>query len=174
MKLRYKNIVYFILLFLFLFLSLFLRAIDRNLEVFPSVTLPSFANQVRLDKEVSLQEKELYGIDDVGNKKRLDHTKFFKNIPIQFSHTIMANNFGLDRSQPSQLVTARFKIKYTVGSKVTEKEIAETKEWLRQRLRDQNCRDSILILDRRKITIHDNGHIDYAKFSVNDTIYRLR
>jgi len=173
MKLRCKNIVYFVLLSSFLLVCLFLRSIDRRFEVFPSVTLPSFASKIRTDGDLDLSKKELYGIDVNGNRKKLNHSKFFRNIPIQFARSIMVNRFGLVSDYPKQFSTSRFNLKYSISLKVTSDEIYKTKEWLRDRLREQGCNDTVLIIDKRTIRIFSNRTFEIAKSLENDTIYKF-
>jgi len=120
-----------------------------------------------------LSKKELYGIDVNGNRKKLNHSKFFRNIPIQFARSIMVNRFGLVSDYPKQFSTSRFNLKYSISLKVTSDEIYKTKEWLRDRLREQGCNDTVLIIDKRTIRIFSNRTFEIAKSLENDTIYKF-
>lgn len=173
MKFRFKNILGFLLLCLFLFTPILFRAIDRNFEIFPSITLPSNANLVQLDRKANIAEHQLYGLNQQGNRIKLNHNQFFMDIPIHFSHWIIRNNFGLDKNKSFHKVTPRLGINYIKSQKVTETEVKETKKWIREQLRTQGLRDSILIVSKHQIFINHDAlnHID--KTIANDTIFEL-
>lgn len=173
MKFRFKNILGFVLLSLFFLVPLLFRAIDRNFEVFPSITLPSNANKVFLNRKNSILEQQLYGLDPSGNRKKIDHKLFFRDIPIHFSHWIIRNNFGLDKNKVFHKTTMRLDITYNQGQKVTTDEVNETKEWIRHQLRVQGLKDSILIIRKNEIFTKHGDTNPVANISTNDTIFAL-
>lgn len=173
MKFRFKNILGFVLLTLFFLVPLLFRAIDRNFEIFPSITLPSNANKVFLNRNTSVIEQQLYGIDLQENRKKLNHKKFFQDIPIHFSHWIIRNNFGLDKNQTFRKTTPRLGIHYSKHQKVTTGEINKTREWIRRQLRAQGLNDSILIIRKDEIFIKHGRPNPVDKISTNDTIFVL-
>lgn len=173
MKTRFKNIIGFLWLILFFLVPVLFRAIDRNFEVFPSVTLPSNANQVFAHRKTGVIEQHLYGIDAHGNRQKLDHQAFFEKIPIPYSHWIIRNDFGLDRNKPVLKTTARLGLAYTKKPKVTSDEVVETKEWIRQQLRAQGLADSVLIIRKNHIFLSHGRPNPIDHIRTNDTIIAL-
>ncbi|WP_461443017.1 hypothetical protein [Maribacter sp.] len=173
MKFRFKNIFGFVLLSFFFLVPLLFRAIDRNFEIFPSITLPSNANKVFLNRNTSIVEQELYGLGPKGNQKKVDHKTFFQNIPIHFSHWIIRNNFGLDKNKVFNTTTPRLSISYSQSQKVTADEVNKTKEWMRHQLRSQGLNDSILIIRKNQIFTKHGRPDPVEKISTNDTIFAL-
>lgn len=149
------------------------RAIDRNFEVFPSITLPSNANLVWSNADVIIEEQQLYGIDPDGNRKKLDHNQFFMDIPIHFSHWIISNNFGLDKNKPIHKITPRLSINYTKSKKVSDVEVRETKKWIQKQLKEQGLRDSILIVGKHQIIMKPDDQNPIVNTKMNDTIFEF-
>lgn len=172
MKIRFKNIVGALLLTLFFLLPLIFRAIDRNFEVFPSITLPSNANQIYLNKTTSIVEHRLYGLDREGNRKKLDHRLFFGNIPIQYSHWIIRNNFGLDKNRVFHRTTPHLGIDYSKSQKVTTREVEATQAWIGEQLRQQQLQDSILIVGKHEMLIRHGKAIPIDEISTYDTVFK--
>lgn len=173
MKLRFKNILGFLLLCLFLFSPMLFRAIDRNFEIFPSITLPSNASLVRLNRQVSIVDQHLYGLDQQGNRIMVNQDQYFMDIPDHFSYYIIHNNFGLDKNKSFHEITSRYGIKYTKSQKVTDAEVKDTKKWMRKQLKAQGLRDSILIVSKHQNIIKHDAPNPIIKTIVNDTIFEL-
>lgn len=170
---RYKSILYFILLNLFLWPPFIIRSVDPRLEIFPSIVLPSYASLVKMNKEETIYLKRPYAYVKNGSLKEVDKAKFFEGIHGNYSAYIIANHFGLDTTQIKKQYTGRFKIPYTVKSKVTEQERAETKIWIRNRLANMGYNDSILVIATKKIDVSKNRTFLIHKTIENDTVIRL-
>ncbi|MFD2727055.1 hypothetical protein [Hyunsoonleella rubra] len=150
-----------------------LKTIDFKLEIFPSVTLPSYSDQVNTDRDLRLVEFELFGIDKFGKEQKLDRQKFFRSIPAKYVPWIIKNNFGLKQNGYTEHTTIRFNITYRKTINNTEKDIAKTKTWLKEGLIGQKCQDSFLIVKRNKLTISEKTRRLKDKAFINDTIFRL-
>lgn len=173
MKFRFKYILGFLLLCLFLFSPLLFRAVDRNLEIFPSITLPSNANLISVNGQASVEEQLLFGLNQEGHRKRLNHIQFFEDIPIHFSHWIIRNNFGLDKNHSFNKTTSRLGISYIKSQKVSDAEVRETKKWIQNQLISQGLRDSILIVSKHQHIIKRDAPNPIIKTIVDDTIFEL-
>ncbi|PWH83191.1 hypothetical protein DIS18_01160 [Algibacter marinivivus] len=169
----HKKLTVYILVFTLLIVPFLLKTIDSRLEIFPSVILPSNSNPIDISKDISLTKLDLYGIDNLGNQKKLDYNKFFKNIPISYSHWIIRNNFGLNNKQNLSFKTTKLGITFKTKSKVTNQEVIKTKKWLQKRLLIQECSDSLLIIKNTKLIISKDTRKLKEKLFVNDTIFEL-
>ncbi len=173
MKLRYKNIALVTFLALVLLVPYFLRILDNRLELYPSIVLPMGAWQTTLGEEVRVPVNEVYGITPQGELKNLEKSAFLKVIRVGYFTLLHEANFGLVKVGKRDFRTIRMGIPISVKSKVSQDDIRETRIWIRERLREQGCLDSVLILKRKFIVIKDNGRFYEDNILVNDTIFRL-
>lgn len=173
MTFRYKNIAYFIFLIVFLVVPFLAKSIDHHFEIFPAVTLPAGSSQCDMENEVIIPVNEIYGIAANGSEKKLNKLMFLKTIRVEFFDRLYARRFGLVPPKTKHLKTTRLNISFTIKSKVTLDDIEVTKRWLRERLIDQNCNDSILILKQKQIIIRKDGSYYEKKQSDNETILDL-
>ena len=155
MKLKYLNA--FLILMIFLLVPFLLRIITPSLEVYPSIVLPSGAGKVKLtDGDLTYHTTEIYGKKMTGELVRLDVREFLKPIPVQYLHAIVEGEFGLEPDYRKRINSLLFESRIVGGTKVTEEERAQTRAWLRVRLKQAGCRDSVLIVQRRRIA-YDTG-----------------
>ena len=130
-----------------------------RLEPYPAILLPAGAGKI-LKKGNSFQfaRTGIYGIDLVsGEWQRLDPASFLDPIPAHFLNAIIVNEFGLN---PDLEFTVRFRgnllpsFSYDNRSRLSEKNINDTKSWLRTRLSNHGSRDEMLLV--RKVLISVN------------------
>lgn len=170
---RLKNIGYFFLLLAFFLPPFAFRAIDLRWEIFPSIILPSYASLSNTDKEEVRVVSQLLAYNDNQELEAIPKTDFFHKIPRQYHNYIIGNNFGLQMSPNVNLKTRRFNFKFTQESKVSKKEIADTKVWIRDRLSEMGLKDSILIIRKQKVIINPDRSLQTKKEIINDAYFRL-
>ena len=152
-----------------------LKILDPRLEMYPSIVLPSGSKKCVLLDTVRITVSEVYGLTPRGTLKNLDKSSFLQNIRVQYLDHLYHHNFGLTRFQTQNSRTNRLGIPFSITSKVSEEDIAETKIWLRSRLTEQGCSDSVLILKKKHMMVLKDGryHEDKTVPSENDTILDL-
>lgn len=173
MRLKFKNIVYFLLLFLFLGIPFAIKNIDSRLEMFPGVILPSGGAKYPLKDKFLMPIHEVYGLTSTGVEKKLDKTLFMYPIPKKNSEAIILANFGLNEYKTRNFTTSRLGLKFELDSKISKNDIAETKMWIRSKLRDQGCLDSLLIVKKEQYIIARDGSYNKDITILNDTIFNL-
>lgn len=173
MKFRYRNITLLLFFFLILGVPYALRLADRRLEIYHSVILPFGTNKVQLKDSTLFPVKEIYGLTPEGALKKLDKSTFLQNIRVGYFDLLYDAHFGLQELPNRDFTTTRFNIPVKVVSKVSAEDIAATKTWIRERLKEQGCTDSLLLLKRRHIYVLKDGRYVADKILVNDTILEL-
>ncbi|MGI9551689.1 MAG: hypothetical protein ACR2MT_10845 [Aurantibacter sp.] len=173
MKLKFKNIALFIFLIVILGVPTVLRIIDYRLEAYPSIILPFGAGQVELGDEVKITVNEVYGYSPEGHLKNLDKSQFLQCIRVRYFKFLYEDRFGLKEIENQNFETVRFGIAINRESKVSEEDRMLTKEWLRERLREQGCNDSLLILKKTFVVVKSNGNFHQDTTVVNDAIFEL-
>lgn len=173
MNIRYRNIALLIFFFFILGVPYALRLADRRLEIYHSVVLPFGTNKIYLHDSIRIPVKEVYGIRPDGLQKRLDKATFLQHIKVGYFDLLYDAGFGLKKVGNRNFTTNRFKIPVKVASKVSEADIEETKTWIRKRLREQGCLDSLLFLKQRQVVILKDGTFYEDKEIVHDTVFEL-
>ncbi|WP_394749081.1 hypothetical protein [Spongiimicrobium salis] len=173
MRLRYRNTLHFFLLLIFLGGPFVLRIVDYRFEIYPSVVLPAGAKKLDLNKEIRISVNEIYGETGEGSLKNLDNAHFLRPIRVEYLSYFYEANFGLDTPKTYEFTTNRFAIPITLKSKKSLEDIKATKIWLRQRLREQGCKDSVLILKKRIMIVCKDGTFYEDNNILNDTILGL-
>lgn len=173
MKFRYRNITLLVLFFFILGVPYALRLADWKLEIYPSAVLPFGTNKPYLKDSLRIPIKEVYGLAPDGTLKALDKATLLKHIRVVYFDLLYDARFGLAKVENRDFITNRLKIPVHVSSKVSEKDIEETKAWFRERLKEQGCSDSLLFLKQRQvIVLQDGGYIE-GKEVVHDTVFEL-
>lgn len=170
---KFPHIRLLILLTVILVVPYALRLIDYRLEPFPSIVLPFGSNKTTLGEEVRLPINEIYGYTRDGQLKNLDKTQFLQNIRVGYFDYFYENRFGLRNFSGHTFRTTRLGIPIKIKSKISEADKQATKIWIRQRLVEQGCKDSVLIFKRDLIVIPKNGAYYHETTIANDTIIDL-
>lgn len=170
---KFKNINLFIFLLIFLGVPYALRIIDYRTEIYPSVVLPFGAGTVNPGDEISLKIYEIYGYTKDGSLKILDKSRFLQHIRVGYFDFLYEDRFGLKASGGHHFNTTRLGIPVSMENKVSAEDKEETKIWLRERLQEQGCKDSVLILKKTQVVIPKGGDYYVDKTIEHDTIIRL-
>lgn len=173
MKFRYRNIAFLILFFFILGVPYALRLADRKLEIYHSVILPFGTNKAYLKDSLRIPIKEVYGLTPDGTLKALDKATLLKHIRVAYFDLLYDARFGLKKVENRNFITNRFNIPVYVKSKVSEKDIEETKAWFRERLKEQGCSDSLLFLKQREVIVLKDGRHIESNNIVHDTLFEL-
>ena len=170
---KFRHIRLLIFLIGILILPYALRMIDYRLEPFPSIVLPFGSNKTILGDEVRLLSNEIYGYTMDGQLKNLNKSKFLQNIRVGYFDYLYEDRFGMRDFSGHSFRTTRLGIPVKLKSKISEADKQATKIWIRQRLLEQGCNDSILILKKDLIVIPKDGSYYKETTVANDTIIEL-
>ena len=147
----YKNITAFLIISVFLLVPfIMIKTLGGDYEVFPAAIFPGGADRKHIGDTISLKSMELYGFDENDNRVKVDLLYLLKRT-IHIHHVAIFTNedhFGAlqyeghepERNNP----WAAF---------ATPEDIEQTKEWLREGLREQNCKDSVMIVRFCQLTL---------------------
>lgn len=131
-----------------------LKTIDLRLELFPSAIFPSSATQFNIKDDTEFNITELYGLrQNTDELVKLNNRYFFKDIQVHYFPLLAKQKFGLEYYEKMKTKTNKLNIDYLVHSKVSKEEIKQTKKWLRSALLQQGCKDSIILVVRKKLVI---------------------
>jgi len=170
---KYKNITLFIFLLIVLGVPYALRLTDYRMELYPAVVLPFVATKVKPGEEFKLKVYEIYAYSEEGTLKNLDKSRFLQNIRVGYFDFLYEDRFGLKTSAGRNFRTNRLGFKISMKSKISSADKEATKIWIRERLREQGCRDSVLLLKRKQVVIPNDGHYYEDKTIEHDTIITL-
>lgn len=170
---KYRHIRLLIFLIVILVVPYALRLIDYRLEPFPSIVLPFGSNKITLGEEVRLLSNEIYGYTVDGHLKNLDKSKFLQNIRVGYFDYFYEDRFGLRDFSGHSFRTTRLGMPVKLKSKITAADKQATKRWIRQRLLEQGCTDSVLIMKKDLIVIPKDGSYYVETTIANDTIIDL-
>lgn len=173
MLFKFKSINFFLFLALFLGVPYAAKLIDNRLELFPAIIFPSSSQKRILADEVHIWVTELYGKTTNGAEKNLNKSTFLKVITPDYLELLLKEELGLNPSRSRSFNTIRFGIPIKLKAKISSNDILETKHWLRQRMREQGCLDSILIIKKKQVVILKDGSYHQDTQIVHDTIYDL-
>lgn len=134
------------------------KTIDPKLEPFPSPVFPSNPSLIRLKQDFEFTVTELYGYDStIKTLVKLNNRYFLKEIPVHYLPVLAKENFGLKYFDSLTIKINRLNLHYIKYSKITEKEIEDTKIWLQKGLREQKCKDSLIMVIKRKFVVNKNS-----------------
>ncbi|WP_149277119.1 hypothetical protein [Pareuzebyella sediminis] len=141
--------------------------------MFPSIVLPFGSNKAKVQDITHLSINAIYGYTKDGSLKELDKSEFLQNIRVGYFDNLYNKRFGLRASNPTTFKTNRLGITINLQSKISEQDKERTKEWIREKLSNQGCVDSMLILKKKEIVIPKNGQYYESNNLVHDTIISL-
>lgn len=170
---KFSHIRLLIFLIVILIVPYVLRLIDYRLEPFPSIVLPFGSNKTILGDEVRIASNEIYGYTVNGHLKKLEKSRFLQNIRVGYFDYFYEDRFGLRDFSGHRFKTTRLGMSIELKSKISEADKQATKRWIRQRLLEQGCTDSVLILKKILIVIPKNGSYYEETPITNDTIIDL-
>lgn len=173
---KYPNTIYTVLLLLTLVVPFAIAFVAPTLEPYPAVLLPSGAGKINTTgDQLDLSRTSLYGKAlGSGSWTRLSPPQFLHPIPAEFFPPLAQRCFGLQPVEPTPYRT-RVGIVVTISPrKVDEKEIARAKEWLRTRLKESGCEDSLLRISQEVVTIRRSDGAELGVRNEDDKIFGLR
>lgn len=140
---RYKNISIFVVVSLFLLIPFgVIKTMGADYEVFPAAIFPGGAGRKHIGQEIELASMDLYGKDrDTNQYVKLNKRSFLKKIYIHHMIYFITPDYlgAINYSNDKNI--------YNPYSKyATPEDIEQTKEWIRKGLREQNCKDSTLLV----------------------------
>lgn len=122
-----KYRLWFLFLILFFGIPLVSKMLFQGKEIYPSIVLPAGVATLKSDQEnIAFSRSEAYGLDESNTLIPLDHQALIAPAPVHYFRSIMQNDFGLNEQDPERL--------------------SEVQLWWREKLGQQNCGDSVLVL----------------------------
>ncbi|MEX2336426.1 MAG: hypothetical protein WD555_04055 [Fulvivirga sp.] len=168
---KYPFLILTVGLLLFLVAPFILKLKDPRLEMYPAVIFPSGAGKVQIDQDKhQISSMELYGYKN--EPVKIDKKKFLKNIPDQYLYTIREGNFGLEEYF-DEFKLYKPPIKFTIQNNVAPKTLAETKAWIKARLREQQLADSAFMIRQYRITYNTRTKMIVSKEKIDEKIFKL-
>lgn len=157
-----------ITLFLFLFLPFLFRSSIVKIELFPAIIMPSGSKKVNVESEyLRFDDLNLYGIDSLGNEKKLNHTDFLDPVPVWYLSSLVKRGFGVNPN-----IKPKPKM-FKSNAIHTEEDIEEGRQFLRMHLKEQDCSDSLLIVKREVAYFNLETRVIDSVTIENTTLYVL-
>lgn len=168
---KYKNITAALIIAFFLLVPFVLiKTMGSDYEIFPAAIFPGGADRKHIGDEIELRSMDLYGKNaDSDEFKKLNKRSFLKKIYIHhIIYLVTPNYLGAIPYDKNDLTVDNPYAPYA-----TEKDIEQTKEWIRKGLSVQNCKDSVLLvkftqikLDKETRELISNTVIDERHFEL--------
>ena len=137
----------FVVLFPCLFLQLPLREIT---EPYPAILLPAGAAVFHSTGDYTAYETELMAVDADGNSYPVAAPALLDAVPSNYHKHVIARGFGMNAGRDVRRV-----LRAQFGRPLTPQQIAQTREWVRSKLRSLSGIDAV--------------HIDVLTFAVTAT-----
>jgi hypothetical protein len=173
---KYPNILWTTLLSGLLLVPFAIAFLAPTLEPYPAVLLPSGAGSIKTTgDQMDLSRTSIYGkVLGSGSWTRLSPPQFLSPIPADFFPPLAQRYFGL---RPVEAAPYRTRVGVVVTIKprqVDEKEIASAKQWLRARLKESGCEDSVLRITQETVTFRRSDGAEIGVKNQDDKIFQLR
>jgi hypothetical protein len=173
---KYPNTIYAAVLLLVLVVPFAIAFLASPLEPYPAVILPSGAGTIKTtEDQMDLTRTAIYGKAPGSDSwTRLSPAQFLSPIGAEFFSALAQRYFGL---RPVEPVPYRTRVGVVIKlnpRKVDEKEIPHAKEWLRTRLKESGCEDTLLRISQEVVTIRRSDGAELGVRNEDDKIFELR
>ena len=148
---KYRNISAFLVISVFLLVPfIVVKTMGGDYEMFPAAIFPGGANKKYIGAEIEVASMDIYGRNKVTNEfEELNKRSFLKKIYIHHMiYFIKPESLGAIAYDKNNLELNNIYTKYA-----TPEDIEQTKEWIRNGLREQNCYDSVFLVKFKKLKI---------------------
>ena len=169
------NTVYTVLLFLVLVVPFAIAFLAPTLEPYPAVLLPSGAGTIKTTgDQMDLSRTSIYAkVLGNGSWTRLSPPQFLSPIPAEFFPPLAQRCFGLRPVEAAPYRT-RVGVAVTINPRqVDEKKIASAKQWLRARLTESGCEDSVLRITQEVVTFRRSDGAEIGVRNEADKLFEL-
>lgn len=168
---KYFYTILSLVLVILLFVPFMLKLKDSRLEIYPAVIFPSGAGLVNNEEQlIIIHHFDFYGYKD--DLVLIDKNRFFGDIPIWYSYAILEGKFGLEK-YINEFKLYKPPIKFQIRNNFTAASVQETKKWIREQLREQNFKDSLLIVKNYRLKYNLETQTLHSKEVVNEQIFKL-
>jgi hypothetical protein len=127
-----------------------IKTLGGDYEVFPAAIFPGGADRKHIGDTISLRSMEIYGLNENDERVKVDMLYLFKRT-IHIHHVVIFMNEDYFGALSYEGHTSERENPYTAFA--TQADIEQTKDWLRKGLREQNCKDSIMIVRFCNLTL---------------------
>jgi hypothetical protein len=169
MKIRYHNILILFGFILFLIVPYSIKLKNNYLEAYPAVILPSGHNKIVVKDSISYSYKALYGVKN-DSIIRINEELLLDGIPRRYLSYIINNDVGLSAKQKKATLLYKPRI---VFYKKKKDHSAETKSYIKQKLREQMFDTSTLIVRSIKVNYNIQTKQISSTSLADDTLYKL-
>ena len=147
----YKNITAFLIISVFLLVPfVVIKTLGSDYEVFPAAIFPGGADRKHIGDTIVVRSMEMYGYDGNDNRSQVDFLYLFKRT-IHIHHVVIFMNEDYFGALTYEGHAPQRPNPYEAFA--TEEDKEQTREWLRKGLREQNCKDSLLLVRFTEITM---------------------
>jgi hypothetical protein len=160
-------------LFLGVFFSLpfKLKLVNSSLEIYPAIIFPSGASLVKTENNTkTVYVYELYGFRD--SLEIIDKIQFLNGIPMKYFHSIIQGGFGLGEFK-NEIKLFNGTASFTERNYPSESSISATRKWLKERLIDQDMKDSVFVLRQYEIEYDLTEKNITSKTVINENVFNL-
>jgi hypothetical protein len=173
---KYPNTVYTAVLLVVLVVPFAIAFLAPPLEPYPAVLLPAGAGKIKTtEDQMDFSRTSIYGkVPGSDSWTRLSPPQFLSPIGAEFFPPLAQRYFGLTPIAPVACRT-RVGVVVTINPrKVDEKGIASAKQWLRARLKETGCGDSVLRITQEVVTFRRSDGAEIGVRNEDDKIFQLR
>lgn len=172
LKTLWVNLKYLILtvvLFALLIPPFIIKLKNRNLEIFPSIIMPSGAGLIYKDELITFAAYELYAKQN-GVLKKVEIKSFLAPIPEWYINHIAQSDFGFD-SVSNEITITKFPITFRNFNRFVSSELPNVKTFYKKKLQKIGFDDSLFIYRNYNIQVLDSFK---NKILVNEKTYYLK
>ncbi|MBV9873258.1 MAG: hypothetical protein JO025_00895 [Verrucomicrobia bacterium] len=173
---KYSNTIYTVALSIVFFVPFAVAFVAPTLEPYPALLLPSGAGTIKTtEDQMDFTRTSIFGKRAVGDSwTRLSPSQFLSPIPPEFFPSLAQRYFALRPVAPVPYRTRVGVVIKVNPRKVDEKDIPRAKEWLRTRLKETGCEDSLLRISQEVVTIRRSDGAELGVRNEDDSIFELR
>ncbi len=173
LMIKYKNIATFLVISFFLLVPFaMIKTLGGDYEIFPAAIFPGGADRIHIGDSIVEKDLDFYGKSiETDQWAELNKRLLLKKIYIH--HIVYIVNDRYFGALSYEGFPQDPDPKLNPYSSATPEDIAQTKAWLRSRLLEQNCTDSVLLVRFKEVKIDKSTRELIADTIVNERILKL-
>ncbi len=169
---KYKNILVFLIIAFFLLVPFtMIKTLGADYEIFPAAIFPGGADRIAIDDEIKVPGMIKFFGKDLESGQLVELNKRFMLKKIYIHHIVYfinENRFG-----PLSYEGFPKEEDNPYAAKATPEDIAQTIDWVKQRLLEQNCSDSMIVVRFSELKLDKNTRKLISDTVVDERILKL-
>lgn len=159
-----------------MFVPFALKTFIPAFEPYPAIILPSGASLTNVeDGIIQIESLTMWAesIDSDNEWEAIDIAAFLDPVPVHYVYALATNQFGLNGNNVREIRVRLFP-DFTLPSKtITKQQEKKTREWLKQKLADQNFKTQNLRITISKKAIDTSTNRILSEEEIHEQIIRL-